>query len=87
MRTTVNYSQFAEVLVERDDDLAAFVCATKNDLVARVAWPIGNALDVVTGLRQRRADRAGDATVEKYLHALVPVTAGSTRSWPTSRQA
>jgi hypothetical protein len=41
----------------------------------------------MSGGRQGGSHRAGDAAIEQNFHTPELCTAGSTRSWPTSRRA
>ena len=63
-------SQFAEVLVERDDDLAVRQGMREDGSVAGIRGLISDTFDVMSGSCDRTRYRAGDAAVDEDLHAL-----------------
>lgn len=78
----------AEALVESNQNLSVPMRVRKNVRVTRIARPVRSRFDVVAGGGERLAGAAADAAVEEYLHTFSKfVSAGSTRSWPTTRRA
>lgn len=61
--------EFAEVLVERQHNLPGVPGMGQDVRVAWIGGPVRNALDLVSGYRERGCDGAGDATVDQNLHA------------------
>ena len=79
--------EFAEILVQRDDDLSVACGVGENFFVARIGGPITDPFDFMPRLFDL-ASRAGpDAAVEQNLQAAWSTIFGCTRSWPTTRRA
>jgi len=64
-----DHSQFTEVFVERENNLAGVVSTLQDRSIARVGGPIDNALNLVTGLSERSCNRPRHASVDQDLHA------------------
>ena len=81
-------SQLTEVLVQRDQHLAACGGCREDVLIARVRGPISDPLNLMTLGTQRRRGATPDTRIEQDLHPPeVPASAGSMRSCPTRRLA
>ena len=72
MRLLPDNGKLAEVLVEGQNNLAAAVSMRQDNSVPRIGWPIDDTLNIVSGVSERRGNRAGHATVDQDLHALGP---------------
>jgi len=60
--------QFAEVLIERDND-SLFVVGSAENLLVRAAWGIGvNPCDVMAALSERLDYLSGNVLVSQYPH-------------------
>lgn len=79
--------KLAEILVERDQYLPVSCRVGKDFVVSWIGRPVTYPLHLVPGPFEIYLGAGPDATVEQELQAASPVTAGSTRSWPTTRRA
>jgi hypothetical protein len=69
VRLTPNYREFAEVLVERDDDLPCRPSAGQHGGITRVLRPVRHALNLMPVGHESARDRSGDATVDENVHS------------------
>lgn len=86
MRLAVDDGEFAEVLVERDQDPYRFTCKRKNRGVARILFPGSRPHDIVPGLGELLDGTSLDAGIEEEPHQADSAK-GSRRSCRTSRRA
>ena len=84
---TENHREFAEVLVERDQDSRLPFRDFQYRRVAGIGFPIARPRNVVACRRQRRPRAWRHASVEQQLQAIESTKRGSTRSRPTKRRA
>ncbi len=87
MRSAKDHSELAEILVERHQDAALFMCQPEDFLVAGIAVPVASPLRIVAGTRKLPLGLSLDAGVQQNLHEPVWHSRGSMRSWPTTRFA
>lgn len=80
MRQLADNGQFAEILVEGDEDPALREGTGHDLLVAGIRRPVAGPGNVVTGGSEPLDGAAPDAGVEKELHVPVGTRRGSTRS-------
>ena len=84
----LNNREFAEVLVERNDDLPLRMSPTQNLGIARILGPVTRPFSVVAGRCENSPRPAPDARVEQDPHDTSGVEGRiSMRSWATMRRA
>ena len=66
MRLAAHDSQFAEILVERHQDVAVLGCVSQHVFVTRIGRPVTNPFDPVSGGAKGVARAAPHAGVKEY---------------------
>ncbi len=87
MRLTLRDREFAEILVQRDEDAAFSMRSHKNFVIAWISGPIASPDHIMPRNLKRRSNTGPDARVQKDLHAVASTKSGSIRSLPTTRRA
>jgi hypothetical protein len=82
-----DHGKFAEVLINRENDLSRVQRMREDSDITRIGRPINNTLDFVTSFSERRRYGPSQTRVDQNPHLPRLSIAGSTLSWLTRRFA